>query len=454
MNPSTHSGEHHKLIRMKSLNCNGGVHGKAQKSKDKLEILRHILCSEGPPDVCLLQHTGVVSKQDAKRLTQTFGRAAVGVHAGEPGKQNTGTVAVIFPRGAEDVQILEVGARWLTVEATVHGTRIAVTSVYLSPNPQERRQFLRARMESPRLNSERLFIAGDWNFAIDANDITERYPQTAAHSPPEAGCREWAAIAADEDLVDVAKILGTAQLTHTQKVAGGKRSAARLDRWYTPARCFAWVKTSNSVTTDHYDGFDHHVLSLIIETVAEEANQPRPVRFLPEVLATAEYEAEADDFLTRTIRNWPEAPDDDFLSGVHETITKIYKRAERKWVKSHSLLHREAARELQALQQKLLAAHGEEMEASYSDTRDRLRAEMRTEVYQSGTQRLYARNKRMVGRDFFNQNKKKRGSKIGSLAAYCPDTETFDIERTSQDTDQMVLTAKTHTIQKIDLLFT
>eukprot|EP01052_Picozoa_sp_SAG31_P043194 SAG31_NODE_7117_length_1784_cov_3.031454_2_plen_119_part_00 len=75
--------------------------------------------------------------------------------------------------------------------------------------------------------------------------------------------------------MDVAKVLGSAQRTHTQKVVGGKRSFARLDRWYTSPRCFPWIKASNSVTIDHYEGFDHHVFSLSLQTVTEETDQPK-----------------------------------------------------------------------------------------------------------------------------------------------------------------------------------
>eukprot|EP01052_Picozoa_sp_SAG31_P041981 SAG31_NODE_6522_length_1988_cov_8.834833_2_plen_141_part_00 len=60
-------------IRMKSLNCNGGIHGRGPKSKNKQPRLQTILLNDGMPDVCLLQHTGVNSLQDAKRVTRLFG---------------------------------------------------------------------------------------------------------------------------------------------------------------------------------------------------------------------------------------------------------------------------------------------------------------------------------------------------------------------------------------------
>eukprot|EP01050_Picozoa_sp_SAG11_P046376 SAG11_NODE_23687_length_384_cov_1.242105_1_plen_44_part_10 len=40
-------------------------------------------------------------------------------------------MAVIYPEGAEDVTKVITDGRWLTVEATVAGSRFAVTSLYL-----------------------------------------------------------------------------------------------------------------------------------------------------------------------------------------------------------------------------------------------------------------------------------------------------------------------------------
>ena len=99
------------------------------------------------PAALALQHTGIQSLADAKRLTRRFGVCAVGVFALNPGKQNTYSTAVIFPGGAEDVVTVEADGRWLTVEATVGGHRFAQSSVYLETAPKQRVDFLRRWLE-------------------------------------------------------------------------------------------------------------------------------------------------------------------------------------------------------------------------------------------------------------------------------------------------------------------
>ena len=98
---------------------------------------------KGMPDVLALQHTGVASEGDAKRLTRKFGKTAVGFFALQTGRQNTYSTALIFVGGLEDGQIVDACGYKLTVEATVAGHRAAWSSVYLDTKSKQRISFLR-----------------------------------------------------------------------------------------------------------------------------------------------------------------------------------------------------------------------------------------------------------------------------------------------------------------------
>ena len=105
--PPPQRSKQDKLV-LGSLNCGGGLHGRNQVSKEKIDKLLLMLETEkGMPAALALQHTGIQSLADAKRLTRRFGVCAVGVFALNPGKQNTYSTAVIFAGGAEDVVTVE-----------------------------------------------------------------------------------------------------------------------------------------------------------------------------------------------------------------------------------------------------------------------------------------------------------------------------------------------------------
>eukprot|EP01052_Picozoa_sp_SAG31_P006720 SAG31_NODE_311_length_17866_cov_7.010750_16_plen_207_part_00 len=144
-------GKRGNKIVARSLNGGGGLHGRGKKSKKKTEKFIELINAVGRTDVLLIQHTRVRSKRDATRMTRLFGPVAVGCFAAEEGKQNVATVAVIFPHGAEDVMILEADGRWITVEATVDGTRFAMSNVYLPVQPEERVVYLRHQLAKPSI---------------------------------------------------------------------------------------------------------------------------------------------------------------------------------------------------------------------------------------------------------------------------------------------------------------
>ena len=249
--------------------------------------------AEGRTEVLALQHTGITSAWDAKRLTRLFGRQAAGYFAQNPGRQNVGSVALIFPQGAEDMVMRELDGRWLTVEATVRGLRVAVTTLYVPFQHAERVQFMRDRLEVPLVQAENWFVVGDFNFVPDPTCPQDRVQTgAAATAAAQAGKEEWDCMAEDAMLVDVAAVLGTATPTHYQNVGGGVVTGTQLDRWYTPAWCFHLVPEATTTPSVQY-GFDHHLVTVQLEMVeVDAASEKWLVTVLPEVLKTHFYYVE------------------------------------------------------------------------------------------------------------------------------------------------------------------
>eukprot|EP01050_Picozoa_sp_SAG11_P035272 SAG11_NODE_12847_length_682_cov_2.065180_1_plen_117_part_00 len=103
--------EQRQQLLLRSLNCGGGMHGRHRKSKEKLNQLHLMLAEVGRSDVILLQHTGVQTKSDARRVTRLFGDRAVGIFAATPNTRWVASVAVIYPEGAENVTRLITDGR-------------------------------------------------------------------------------------------------------------------------------------------------------------------------------------------------------------------------------------------------------------------------------------------------------------------------------------------------------
>lgn len=129
------------------------MHGRGNNSKEKQQRLVKLIDEEGGACAIALQHTGVTSRADAKRLTRLFGSSACGVFATNIGRMIVESVAIIFPNGAEDITVREAEGRWLAAEATGDGHRFAVSSIYLPTNAAERVKMLRDRHGLPDLDA-------------------------------------------------------------------------------------------------------------------------------------------------------------------------------------------------------------------------------------------------------------------------------------------------------------
>ena len=66
------------------------------------------------------------------------------------------------------------------------------------------------------------------------------------------------------------------------------------------------------------------------------------------------------------------------------------------------------------------------------------------QVAQEGTQRLNTRNRQLRGKQFWNQNKKKSVTRIGSLAAFDTEVGEFKLEETVSDAEPMASIAQTY----------
>ena len=429
-------------IRLMSLNCGGKMHGRGQDSKEKQQRLKVLVEEEGGAAVLALQHTGVASAADAKRLTRLFGSTACGLFATNAGHMNVASVALIFPQGAEDITMREAEGRWLTGEATVKGHRFAVTSVYLPAVHEEREQMLRDRQGLPDLDAKNWFIGGDWNFVLDPANKADKYG-----GDPESGDRgktDFEALTLDWELVEIAGVLGKASATHLKN---GGRYGSRLDRWYCSQECFNWVQESRTTPSTAY-GFDHHLITTIAEPPLEEPEAEPPQKgMLTEVLQTDAYLESVGDLLDRAIGSWDKEGDcGEQLLQIQAEVVEQYGVVERKWVKAKGMQHRKRVRELQRIEQRLvLRQDGEEGdEGEYASTVSAQQSEVRRAVSQAGTERLNTRNRHLRGKSFWKQNKKRGCTNIGSLADFDDEMEQFKLEEVSTDPEVMAASAKTY----------
>ena len=76
-----------RRLTMRSLNCGGKLHGRGSESRTKQQRLTKLIGEEGVTEVLALQHTGITTMRDGKRLTRLFRRQAVGYFALNPGLQ-------------------------------------------------------------------------------------------------------------------------------------------------------------------------------------------------------------------------------------------------------------------------------------------------------------------------------------------------------------------------------
>ena len=57
-----------RKVVMRTLNSGGKMHGRGRESKEKVDSLVEMIEREGRTDVLAMQHTGVTTMQDGKRL--------------------------------------------------------------------------------------------------------------------------------------------------------------------------------------------------------------------------------------------------------------------------------------------------------------------------------------------------------------------------------------------------
>ena len=74
------------------------MHGRGNNNKEKQQRLVKLIEEEGGAYAIALQHTGVKSKADAKRLTRLFGSCACGVFSTNKGRMNVLRLVVCLYR--------------------------------------------------------------------------------------------------------------------------------------------------------------------------------------------------------------------------------------------------------------------------------------------------------------------------------------------------------------------
>ena len=120
---------------------------------------------------------------------------------------------------------------------------------------------------------------------------------------------------------------------------------------------------------------------------------------------------------------------------------------EKKWSKAKGKQHRQHVREMQEIEQKLAArrqAGSADEEVEYKETVSAQQTAVNKQVSQEGTQRLNTRNRQLRGKQFWNQNKKKSVTRIGSLAAFDTEMGKFKLEETVSDAETMASIAQTY----------